>query len=224
MVSDYSSHTKLNVKISQQVAIFGVILPLYEGKRWVKMLTNSFGRAGGGGGGQIGQLFPSFFYAFLHPTYASFVTLFLTRSRRRRNRRQKYWKRRSLEMLVLLSAPCWLACDTEVAIIVATVATPTVAQHETNILHSIPNICTLHCSFNSCCLIALPAFLSGKIWRGELFTGRGAQHCNNWQKMWRRANKHIFMLFKGNRSRIPIRVQQLYVWPPSTLQYCKYWQ
>ena len=34
---------QVNVKISRQVAIFGVILSFYKGQKWVKIFTNSFG-------------------------------------------------------------------------------------------------------------------------------------------------------------------------------------
>ena len=36
------------MKISRQVAIFGVILPFYIGQKWVKIFTNRSGQAGGG--------------------------------------------------------------------------------------------------------------------------------------------------------------------------------
>ena len=37
-----------NVKISRQVAIFGVILSFYKGQKWVKIFTNRSGQAEGG--------------------------------------------------------------------------------------------------------------------------------------------------------------------------------
>ena len=37
-----------NVKISRQVAIFGVILLFYKGQKWVKIFTNRSGQAEGG--------------------------------------------------------------------------------------------------------------------------------------------------------------------------------
>ena len=37
-----------NVKISRQVAIFGVILSFYNGQKWVKIFTNRSGQAEGG--------------------------------------------------------------------------------------------------------------------------------------------------------------------------------
>ena len=33
----------VNVNISRQVAIVGVILPLFKGQKWVNIFTNSFG-------------------------------------------------------------------------------------------------------------------------------------------------------------------------------------
>ena len=39
---------QVNVKIFQQVAIIGVILPFYIGQKWVKIFTNRSGQAGGG--------------------------------------------------------------------------------------------------------------------------------------------------------------------------------
>ena len=39
---------QVNVKISRQVVIFGVILPFYKGKKWVQTFTNRSGQAGGG--------------------------------------------------------------------------------------------------------------------------------------------------------------------------------
>ena len=35
----------VNVNISRQVAIVGVILPLFKGQKWVNIFTNSFGQA-----------------------------------------------------------------------------------------------------------------------------------------------------------------------------------
>ena len=37
-----------NVKISRQVAIFGVISSFYKGQKWVKIFTNRSGQAEGG--------------------------------------------------------------------------------------------------------------------------------------------------------------------------------
>ena len=39
---------QVNVKISRQVAIFGVILPFYIGQKWVKIFINRSSQAGGG--------------------------------------------------------------------------------------------------------------------------------------------------------------------------------
>ena len=47
---------QVNVKISRQVTIFGVILPFYIGQKWVKFFTNR--------SGQPDRFFPVFFDAF----------------------------------------------------------------------------------------------------------------------------------------------------------------
>ena len=56
---------QVNVKISRQVAIFGVILPFYIGQKWVKIFTNRSGQAEGGWPpppiGQPDRFFPVFF-------------------------------------------------------------------------------------------------------------------------------------------------------------------
>ena len=57
-----------NVKISRQVAIFGVILSFYNGQKWVKIFTNRSGQAEGGWpplppqSGQPDRFFPVFFW------------------------------------------------------------------------------------------------------------------------------------------------------------------
>ena len=67
-----------NVKISRQVAIFGVILSFYKGQKWVKIFTNRSGQAEGGcpplppQSGQPDRFFTVF---FLNPSLKTLIKI-----------------------------------------------------------------------------------------------------------------------------------------------------